>query len=379
MKSLAPLPTPDRIVDLDGRVHTGWFERPFTLVNLEDAAPFAHAREGGGLVGAWLARRRGSPIERKARALALKRWHYTSVVSDRILFGCAVVDVGYVGNAFAYVVDRVTGRKHEYSTLTPGAAGILIASNSVDGTTSIRFPGFGALALHNDSRTGLRRIEASLEGSKRSGRPPLEASIAIRDDGASPPPIVCVDEPEPHTCLYTHKVYALEAEGRVVAGDLGDAFDRTTGLAGLDYNVGYRPRETYWNWAAAAGRSAAGVRLGFNLTAHRRPDEDMNSRGDDAGDCGLWLDGERVKLEHVVFEYDRADLMSEWRIRDDEGLVDLRFSPAGERAEDVNAGLVVSRFHQPYGTFRGRLRSRSGTSHLLEDVYGVVEQHFARW
>lgn len=377
MSEQHPRPTPERIVEPDGRVHTGWFDRPFVVANLEEASPFVARADGGSVLANWLSRRRGTSLESSLRRLSLKQWHYTSVVTERILFACAVVDVGYVGNAFAYVVDRVTGRKHEYSTLSPGGAGILVASNSLDGTTSIRFPGFGALALHNDSARALRRIEADLEG--RGDRPPLRASIAIHDDGTTPPPIVCVDEPEPRTWLYTHKIYALEAEGRVSAGELGDVFARGEGLAGLDFNRGYRPRETYWNWAAATGRATSGARVGWNLTAHRRPDERRNSRGDDAGDCGLWLAGELVKLDHVSFDYDRGDLLGEWRVRDDEGLVDLRFTPAGERAEDVNAGLVVSRFHQPYGTFRGRLRSRSGATFDVEDVYGVVEQHYARW
>ncbi|MBM4358140.1 MAG: DUF2804 domain-containing protein [Deltaproteobacteria bacterium] len=372
MSSPAPLPTPERIVEQDGHVHTGWFECPFVHANLAEADPF-----GGNTRGA-LGRMFAGATGRSLRALRLKEWHYTSVVTERILFACAVVDVGYVGNAFAYVVDRASGRKYEYGTLTPGAAGILIASNSIDGTTSIRFPGFGAIALHNDSVRGERRIECDLDGRSTS-RPRLRASIAIRDDGRVPAPIVTVEESEPRCWLYTHKCYGLEAEGSVEVGDLGDAFPLGGGLAGLDYNRGYRPRETYWNWAAAAGRASCGARVGFNLTTSSRPGAEAASGAQDSGDCALWLGADRVKLARVRFEYDRASLMSEWRIVDDEGLVDLRFAPAGERAEDVNFGLVISRFHQPYGVFRGTLRDRTGRSFTLDDVYGVVEQHFARW
>jgi hypothetical protein len=372
MSLTQPLPTPERIVERDGQVHTGWFERPFVVANLGDADPFAGGSGGG------IGRLLGGVTGRSLRALRLKQWHYTSVVTDRVLFACAVVDIGYVGNAFAYVVDRATGRTFEYATLTPAAAGITIASNSIDGTTSIRFPGFGAIALHNDSARGTRRIECDLEG-RAGGKPSLRASIAIRDEGREPAPIVTVEESEPRCWLYTHKCYGLEAEGSIDAGSISEAFALGEGLAGLDYNRGYRPRETYWNWAAAAGRSACGTRIGFNLTTSVRPGEAHSSGAPDSGDCALWLGPERIKIPRVRFEYDARALMSDWRVRDDEGLVDLVFSPAGERAEDVNAGLVVSRFHQPYGTFRGTLRNRNGRTFALTDVYGVVEQHFARW
>ena len=371
-RDAAPMSTPARIVESDGRVHTGWFDRPFVDASL-DAAPVVHP----------LSRLRGTPfapIERAFSALRLKQWHYTSVVTDKLLFACAVVDAGYLGNAFAYVVCRQTGETYEYSTLTPGAAGITIAANSIDGTTSIRWPGFGTLALHNDSARGERRIVANLVGRKHFGaRPPLVADILIRDNGRKPEPIIVVEESAPGRWIYTHKCYALEASGTLRAGTLGDAFAVGEGLAGIDYNRGHRMRETYWNWAAASGHATEGTRIGWNLTTGRRPDEPPSSSGDEAGESALWLGDACVKLGSVHFEYDNRELMKPWRIRDLEGLVDLTFAPVGERAEDINAGILVSRFHQPYGRFSGTLRRRDGATFTLDNVYGVVEQHFAKW
>ena len=367
-----PEPTPDRIVEPDGSVHTGWFVRPFDVANL-DEAPAAHALSG----------LRGTPLdllERGARRWRLKQWHYTSVVTDRVLFACAIVDAGYAGNAFAYVVDRASRQKQEYSLITPAGRGITIAANSVDGTSRVRWPGFGSIALHNDGANGMRRIDVHLEGKLGSRKkPPLRARFEIQDVGARPDPIVVVEESEPGRWLYTHKCYALEAGGMVHCGDISDEVRMGEALAGLDWNRGFRPRETYWNWAAGCGRAEDGTRVGFNLTAHRRPDEVSAPHGDDAGDCALWLGDRTVKLPRVAFRYDHQDLMGEWRIHDDEGLVDLRFSPEGERVEDVNFGLVVSRFHQPYGRFSGEIGDRHGNRYVIDDLYGVVEQHFARW
>ena len=87
---------------------------------------------------------------------------------------CAVVDVGYVGNAFAYVVDRKSGRRFEWSTLTPLAHGIAVADGSVRGRTMIYQPGWGRIVLDNDMDQGLRTIEAQLEGRDGSKAcPPL--------------------------------------------------------------------------------------------------------------------------------------------------------------------------------------------------------------
>ncbi|MBI4704871.1 MAG: DUF2804 family protein [Deltaproteobacteria bacterium] len=40
---------------------------------------------------------------------------------------------------------------------------------------------------------------------------------------------------------------------------------------------------------------------------------------------------------------------------------------------------MVSRFHQPYGTFSGSLRAPGGERVELGDIYGVAEQHYPRW
>ena len=350
-----PRPTPERIVERDGRVHVGWFEQPFVEANLQDA--------------------RRSLFRR----MRLKQWHYTSVVSPRLFFACAVVDVGYVGNAFAYVVDRQSGKAHEFRMLSPLAAGITVAANSIDGTTSVNKSGWGHIALGNDSKRGKRYIDVRLDGRLgTTPAPALRAELEIADRGGDPDPIVVVEESEPGCYLYTHKCYGLNAGGRVRCGDLDVTLEMGDGHAGLDFNRGFRPRQTWWNWAAAGGYASDGARVGFNLTAHRRWD-DPSSLEEDAADCAIWLDGMSEKISRVEFDYDPSDLMLPWQIRDSDGLVDLRFSPIGERHEDVDFGIVVSRFHQPYGLFEGELRSRKGRSYAIRDVFGVTEQHFAKW
>jgi hypothetical protein len=368
-----PAPTPPRIVDADGRVHVGWFDRPFEDANLQDA-PSAHLL--GGLRGTPL-----SLLERGFRRMRLKQWHYTSVATPQIFFACAVVDAGYAGNAFAYVVERASGRCFEWSTLAPLSRGVVIANNSTDGRTAIEQPGWGRITLDNDGARGVRSIDVRLEGRLgKSPLPPLRAQFTIDDAGSDPDPIVVVEESAPRHWLYTHKCYGLKARGELRCGEL--VVDVEDGHAGLDFNRGYRPRQTWWNWAAAGGHASNGSRVGFNLTAHRPwrgSGHEVDGSDHDAADCALWLGGRCVKIARVEFDYDPANLMTPWQIRDGEGLVELRFSPAGERSEDINFGLVVSQFHQPYGTFEGELRDRDGNRFALRDVFGVTEQHFAKW
>jgi hypothetical protein len=376
---VSPTKSPGRIVDPDGTVHVGWFDGPFAETNLAEA-PVRHLLSP--LRGTSLAF-----VERAYRRWRLKRWHYTSVVTDRVFFACAVVDLGYVGNAFAYVVDRQTGEKHEHNALAPLGRGLSMAESSTDGRTVFNKPGWGQIVLDNDSAAGLRKVAVELEGQLGPAKqPPLEARYEIRDAGSDPAALIIVEESEPRRWLYTHKCYGLEAGGSVRSGNIADEVALGQGNAGLDFNCGYRPRQTWWNWAAAGGQANGGERIGFNLTAHRpwlgapgAPAGRGSSDEADAGDCALWLPGRCVKIRRVEFEYDLGDMLKTWWLRDDAGLVDLRFEPMGQRQDDVNLGLMVSQFHQPYGTFSGTLRSPEGEVFELSDLFGVTEQHYALW
>ena len=153
-------------------------------------------------------------------------------------------------------------------------------------------------------------------------------------------------------------------------------------LSGVDWTCGYRLYSTYWNWAAATGLSQSGDVVGFNLTAHRRLDGDgveAQVAEDSASDCALWLNGQRLLLAGVTFDYDSKSANSPWMIRDASGHVDLKFEPFGERSDHINFLLVESRFRQPYGRFSGTLRDARGRVFQLDNVFGVTEEHLARW
>lgn len=360
-------PTPDRIVDA-GRVHVGRFARPFSTVNL-DEAPARH------LLAPLRGRRLGlGNLERAWRRLRLKQWHYASVATPRLFVGAVVFDAGYVGVGFAYVVDRKTGHAREWSRTVPLARGIAIADNSTDGTSRFAQKGFGTIEFANDGTTGTRRLRIEIDDAGQV--PGLHVDYEMRERADEVEPVIAVGEPAPGRWLYTHKAYGLPAGGTIRSGAWEETAALGEALAGLDWNRGYRLTETYWNWAAAAGRDTRGRTVGFTFTSHVRAGA---AGADTANDSAMWLGGRVTDLGDLRFEYDPAQILLPWRIRDARGLVDLEFQPLGERVEDLDFKVIVSRFHQPYGTFRGTLRSPGGDVFTLADVFGVTEEHFARW
>ncbi len=353
---------PHEIVRPDGSVRAGRRSTPLMRVNLDDAA----VRHG-------LSFLRDLPVlgalERGYKRLRRKEWHYASVAFPQTFVAAVVFDAGYVSLGFAYTVDRRTGAKREFRALVPAGRGTQIAQSSMAGETSMEHGELGTI------RFAWHQGERVMQLDVRDASGTLRADIVI--DDAEHEPMVAVSEVAPQRWLYTHKAYGVPAGGWLELDGVRETAAMGEAHAGMDWNRGHRAHETFWNWAAAAGTAEDGRRVGWTLTAHaahgeRRP-------RDTAIDCAAWVDGGMTPLTGARFEYARDDLAGPWRVTDSEQQLDLTFTPLGERSEDVNYGVVVSRFRQPFGTFSGSLRAPDGSVVTFRDVFGVTEEHYARW
>jgi hypothetical protein len=71
--------------------------------------------------------------------------------------------------------------------------------------------------------------------------------------------------------------------------------------------------------------------------------------------------------------------MQPWRIRTEDGAVDLQLVPQGRRREKVNIGLVKSAYDQPYGLYSGTMIDAEGVRHRVENAFGLAEDHVSVW
>jgi hypothetical protein len=172
----------------------------------------------------------------------------------------------------------------------------------------------------------------------------LEADFAFRRDL---PALSIVTRVGLSGFSYTNKEASLAVKGRVLAEGQEHVVADPSPCGIVDYTYGFLGRHTFWNWASAAGISKEGHRIGINLV------QGVNETG--FTENAFWIDGRMVKVDLVDFSYDDLDTLSPWTIRSNDGAVDLRFIPEGQRDSDVNLGFVSSRFRQPFGQWSGYL------------------------
>ena len=340
-------PVPDALINDQGTPEFGVYDRPFTTVNLED---FDY--------------RRVAPLPFRFFAStarrAIKRWQYMGFASAEVVGGMAVVDVGYAHTAFVYVYNRGSQDLYEYSSVDVLRRKGRLSASSVTGVSQY-VAGKTWIRMDNQEAPAARQISAHVPGALR---------LELQTDQAAVTPLCAVTRNGVHGYNYCHKEAGFPVSGFVEVS--GERFELrgADAFGSLDWTAGCLARNTFWNWASAGGTLQDGRRLGINFVSG------VNDRGF-TENC-YWLDGEPIKVDLVDFEYDSdAILESPWRIRSNDGLVDLTFRADAERAEHINLGLVLSRFHQPFGRFEGRLEI-DGLAHEVA-LYGMVEEHQARW
>jgi hypothetical protein len=290
----------------------------------------------------------------------LKRWQYLGVCDDRVVFGVAIVHLGYMSNVFAYAFDREKRSIAEFGTNRALAAHTEIEGTALRG--SARFESQGA-AIRMENEPGSVRLVAGIEG--KEGRIDAELSFARVQPSLSIVTRVGLDR-----FNYTNKEAGLPVEGRIAAGgkEYRLSGDRPAGI--VDYTYGYLARYTFWNWASGAGKAADGSRIGFNLV------QGVNETG--FTENAFWIDGRIFKTDVIDFRYDDLHPLKPWRIRSNDGKVDLAFEPEGERSSRINLGVIASAFRQPFGEFKGTFAD-GGRKWECGVVSGFVEEHESTW
>ncbi|MBW2463583.1 MAG: DUF2804 domain-containing protein, partial [Deltaproteobacteria bacterium] len=304
------LPDAPPSLSVDGQWQFGIYRTPFVRVELP----------AGGL-----------------RRLRLKEWQYVSLTTDDWYVAVGLVQAGYIGSVFVYVVDRSRADAAvEYRSLSPFGRAVHFAPSSVRGTTSWKSRDAKLSITANEGWD--IDIDVPLGGDRLEGRARIEPQGSL----------AMLHLLGPGRVGYTHKAAGCRASGRLALG--ARTIDLDGGLGASDWTRSQANRVTTWKWASLSGFSADGSAVGLNLSAGVYDDD----RGHSVENA-FFIDGEVRPLGGVRFGVPATPRTTPWTIQSiDTDEVELEFQPAGAVEERMNFGVVRSDFLQPYGRFAGR-------------------------
>lgn len=295
---------------------------------------------------------------RSAAGKLFKRWQFVGAIDENIIFGAAVAHVQYLGTGFTYLYDRKTRELTECNIKKPFAIGTSFSRSPNSGVTQIK-KGSRLILADNLLQNSSRRLEVDF-GKAIRGR------IIYQEPGTG---VSTLCPQAVNGFHYTYKSAGLPASGSVWVGEKEYILTENA-MALLDWTASTPPRATTWNWSAGVGHDDQGRSCGINF-----------SRGLVGGSYSqntVWLDGRPHMLGPVTFDYNSEDILGvPWRLSTEDGALDLHFTPARERYENINLGLVASSLHQPFGAFEGEFKHDGKCVGLK--AFGFCEQHYAKW
>ena len=146
-------------------------------------------------------------------------------------------------------------------------------------------------------------------------------------------------------------------------------------MAVLDWGRGVWTYKNTWYWSSLSAR-LDGVPFGFNLGYGFG---DVSA----ASENMLFYGGRAFKLDKVEFYIPqtpdgRDDFLKPWTVADNEGRLNLTFTPALDRASLTSALVIESDQHQVFGYFDGDIRFGDTPLHLSH-LLGFAEKVRNKW
>ena len=308
----------------------------------------------------------GKEIKGLRKKIAMHAFNYVGINAGEVFVGLACVRLGYGHMVFAYVYDYDKGMVFDYNKLGPGRGGLDFPGNPDEYVIKYEKGKNLALIRKSHDKQNLY-VEADLGGR-------LEIKISAPYGLEDYSPLRVLNPSEPYRWTFTEKCSPIKPEAiRIILDGKDLEIDPENAAILYDWSGGYLRRETNWYWAAFASPlpQDESIQIGANFAA--LTNEAFFSEN------AFWIGKERTRISRCIFDFDMSDLYKPWHIWDEDGQVDLHFTPKADRGEKVNALLIKSNFNQFFGFFSGKLAPKGKEAVEFEKIHGLTEFHRALW
>ncbi len=362
------VPTPKSMVDENGRCAFGTFDKEFESMEL-------------------LKLKKPTKAPDFLKRLKLTLWQATEVHLKNGVLLAVVCDMGIFGKTMNVFYDKRTKKVYCWDTNLK-SKDTVIAPNLINGAvaearTPVSFvkyvnnfqDGKCSLSGKHDGKcliTAGRKDKTAVESIKENyGTASIEYSFELERLSKS----CVVSIPFPYSDnrpLYSQKDF-FKVTGRLVINGEEMLTDDES-VAVVDDHRGYYPRKAHYDWVTTMGKCEVDGEkkwLAFNLTRNQSIDQEKYNEN------LIFFEGKTSILPPVKFErsIESADFKdySEWTIRDEHDMVNLKFKVYGINPMIMHAVVVNIDYYITFGVLEGYLRDEDGKKYVLDGMLGMGE------
>ena len=329
-----------RLIKESGQPAFGVFDTPVEEINYKNYALYTPM---------------GFRLPKVFNSIKFNQFVFFGLSGPDVMAGLAVVDLKYLANAFLYVYDRKEGLVVEVNkTIVPFSRKIFISPTPESLSCGFSFGGLSASMQDNKISAKSKDIE-------------LDITMDLRDTA----PLRVCTRAGYKGWVYTRKTSPIPLTGTLAYKGHRIDISSPAHMGLMDWTAGFMRRQTFWNWAAIAATLKDGRSLGLNLSCGVNETSFTEN--------AFWIDGRLTKVSTVLFEFDPDNFYAPWTITSPDKKINLTFRAGQHRAENINAGIIATKFNQMMGVFNGTLTTDDGETVAITDCPGWTEDHYAKW
>lgn len=361
------VPTPKDLVDENGKVVFGTFDKEFETMELLRAKKPTRAPDF-------------------LRKLKLTLWEACEVHLKNGVLLAVVCDMGIFGKQMNMFYDKRTHKVYCWDTQIK-SKDTVIAPNLLNGSVAEAASDTGFVKYVNNFQDGKAELSGKHTGKclintdddkicsktikENYGEATIEYDFKLTN--LSDPCVVSIPFPySDNRTLYSQKNF-FKAEGKlIINGEEMLTDDESTAI--IDDHRGYYPRKAHYDWVTTMGKCEIDGEkkyLAFNLTRNQSIDQDKYNENI------LWLEGKSSLLPPVTFTRSVASKdftnYSEWTIKDEYDMVNLKFKVRGINPMVVHALVVNIDYYVAWGELEGYIRDEDGKKYILDGMMGMGE------
>ncbi len=353
------VPTPKDLVDQDGKVLFGTFDKEFETMELVRA-------------------KRPTKAPDFLNRLRLTLWEATEVNLKEGVLLSAVCDMGLFGKMLNVFYDKRSRKVYTWDTNLRSKDAV-IAPNLINGSISEAHTKKGYVKYVNNFEVGKAHLSGKstgkcfIDSKEHSNNESIEFDFQL--ERISLPSVVSIPFPYSNNrTLYSQKDF-FRARGRlVINGEEVLSDDTTTAI--IDDHRGYYPRLSHYDWVTTMGvHEEDGERkfLAFNLTRNQSIDQEKHNEN------LIFLEGKTSILPPVTFTrtVESADFLdkgySEWIVKDEHDMVNLKFKVYNLNAMILHAVVAKIDYYITFGELEGYIRDEDGKKYVLDGMMGMGE------
>ena len=350
--------TPKSIVKSDGTCEFGTFDKEFEDLSLTKIKKPTYAPQC-------------------MNKLKLTLWEASEIVFNEGVILVAVSDMGVFGKVLTVFFDKRDKTVYTWD-YTVSHKNANVSENLINGAITEGFGKGVSVKYVNNFQDGKASIKIDLKANckiNNKEKAYRELSVDVDLTRLSLPSVVSIpfDAKKPRP-LYSQKDL-FKVEGSIVFNGEAMTVDSET-LSIIDDHRGYYPRKCHYDWVTTMGRNTVNGEkqyFAFNLTRNQSIDQDKWNEN------LIWFEGATSFLTPVTFERDvpTKDFLKVghaiWTIRDEHGMVDIKFTIDNVNAMLLHAGIVNIDYFITFGTLEGYVCDEQGNKYILDGMVGIGE------